>query len=614
MLTLAICAMRFTAMGAALVVPDPTVHVPWGFSADAFMMAAAIAVLTLLVIFAGLAAAFIDHRTSLDNIGHIRELVDAASEGIVICCDGVIVNANRRIQELSGRTSAELNGKEVAGDLLQGPDFEPSEGAQTAEALLRTADDRMVPVEVIRRPFRSGVRGNEVYAIRDLTERHRNEARIAHMAHHDALTDLPNRILLRERLEPALKSRRRDEHIALLCLDLDRFKSVNDALGHPIGDALLRQVARRLLSCVRECDTVARIGGDEFVVLQLTPDPWKQAAALAERIIEVISAPYVVKGHDVNISTSVGIAVPLSEDVTADTLIVQADMALYSAKASGRGVYAFFEQEMNTRAHARRELERDLRAAVVNNELLLNYQPFVNLETLEVSGVEALLRWRHPQRGLISPNDFISIAEETGAIVEIGEWVLREACAEAALWPDHVKIAVNLSPIQFKSPRLVQAVAGAIAAAGIAPNRVELEITEFVLLQDSDKTYEMLRGLRDLGVGISMDDFGTGYSSLSYLQKFRFDKIKIDRCFLADTSEDGGGLAVIRAICGLGRALGLAVMAEGAETAEQVELARREGCTDVQGYFFSPPVGAAEIGWILSSPLKKATAAASVAA
>ena len=228
--------------------------------------------------------------------------------------------------------------------------------------------------------------------------------------------------------------------------------------------------------------------------------------------------------------------------------------------------------------------------------------------------MEALLRWRHPQRGLISPNDFISIAEETGAIVEIGEWVLREACAEAALWPDHVKIAVNLSPIQFKSTRLVQAVAGAIAAAGIAPNRVELEITESVLLQDSDKTYEMLRGLRDLGVGISMDDFGTGYSSLSYLQKFRFDKIKIDRCFLADTSEDGGGLAVIRAICGLGRALGLAVIAEGAETAEQVELARREGCTDVQGYFFSPPVGAAEIGWILSSPLKKATAAASVAA
>jgi diguanylate cyclase (GGDEF)-like protein/PAS domain S-box-containing protein len=578
------------------------------------MLAVAIAVLTLLVIFAGLAAAFIDHRTSLDNIGQIRELVDAASEGIVICCDGVIINANRRIQELSGRTSAELNGKEVAGDLLQCPDFEPSEGAQTAEALLRTADDRMVPVEVIRRPFRSGVRGNEVYAIRDLTERHRNEARIAHMAHHDALTDLPNRILLRERLEPALKSRRRDEHIALLCLDLDRFKSVNDALGHPIGDALLRKVARRLLGCVRECDTVARIGGDEFVIVHLTPDPWRQAADLAERIIEVISAPYVVKGHDVHISTSVGIAVPLSDDVTADALIVQADMALYSAKASGRGVYAFFEQEMNTRAHARRELERDLRAAGVNNELLLNYQPFVNLETLEVSGVEALLRWCHPQRGLIAPNDFIPIAEETGAIVEIGEWVLREACAEAALWPDHVKIAVNLSPIQFKSPRLVQAVAGAIAAAGIAPNRVELEITESVLLQDSDKTYEILRRLRGLGVGISMDDFGTGYSSLSYLQKFRFDKIKIDRCFLADTSDDGGGLAVIRAICGLGRALGLAVMAECAETAEQVELARREGCTDVQGYFFSPPVGALEIGWILSSPLKKATGAASVAA
>ena len=614
LLTLAICSMHFTAMAAALIVPDPTIELSTGFSADASMLAFSIAGLTLLVIFAGLAAAFIDHRTSLDNIGHIRELVDAASEGIVICCDGVIINANRRILELSGRTPAELNGKEVGGSLLQGPEFEATDGVQTVEALMRTADDRMVPVEVIRRPFRSGVRGNQVYAIRDLTERHRNEARIAHMAHHDALTDLPNRILLRERLEPALKSRRRDEHVALLCLDLDRFKSVNDAFGHPVGDALLRKVARRLLGCVRECDTVARIGGDEFVILQVTPDPWRQAADLAERIIEVISAPYTVKGHEVTISTSVGIAVPLTDDVTADTLIVQADMALYSAKASGRGVYAFFEQEMNTRAHARRELERDLRSAVVNNELLLNYQPFINLETLEVSGVEALLRWRHPQRGLIAPNDFIPIAEETGAIVEIGEWVLREACAEAALWPHHVTIAVNLSPVQFKSTRLVKVVADAIAAAGIAANRVELEITESMLLQDSDKTYEILRRLRDLGVRISMDDFGTGYSSLSYLRKFRFDKIKIDRCFLADTSEDGGGLAVIRAICGLGHALGLAVIAEGVETVAQVELARSEGCTEVQGFLFSPPVGAAEIGWMLCNPLKKSAVAASVAA
>ena len=479
--------------------------------------------------------------------------------------------------------------------------------------MLRTTDERLVPVEVFRRPLRTGLRGNEVYSFRDLTERHRNEARIAHMAHHDALTDLPNRTLMRERLERALQSQRADDQVAVLCLDLDHFKAVNDTLGHPIGDALLRKVARRLLECVRESDTVARIGGDEFVVLQRTSDPTSQSAWLADRIIETLSAPYVVKGHEVNIGTSVGISVPMTPDISADTLIAQADMALYSAKGSGRGTYAFFEQEMNTRAHARRELERDLRSAVTNNELLLGYQPIIDLQTSEVSGVEALLRWQHPKRGVISPESFISIAEETGAIVEIGEWVLREACSEAASWPEHVSIAINLSPIQFKSPRLIVAVAEAIAAAGIAAQRVELEITESVLLQSSDKTLLILRGLRDLGVRISLDDFGTGYSSLSYLQNFVFDKIKIDRCFITDADGIGGGLAVIRAICGLGRSLGISVLVEGVETAAQVEIARREGCAEVQGYYFSPPVGSNEIGRMLLEPAQKPSSTSLVA-
>jgi len=465
---------------------------------------------------------------------------------------------------------------------------------------------------VIRRPFCSGLRGNEVYAIRDLTERHRNEAKIAHMAHHDALTDLPNRILLRERLEPAIRSARRGETIALLCLDLDRFKIVNDTLGHATGDALLRLVAKRLLCCVREGDTVARVGGNEFVILQSALEPWKQAADLASRVIDVISSPYDVKGHRVSIGTSVGIAVPTNADVTAETLLAQADLALYSSKAAGRGVYTFFEQAMNTRAHERRELERDLRFALGNGELELHYQPFVNLERNEITGVEALVRWRHPQRGLIPPDSFIPIAEETGLIDEVGEWVLHEACAEAMHWPEAVKVAVNLSPVQFKSAKLVDTVCKALAATGLPAHRLELEITESVMLQDSDKTLGIIQQLHNLDIGISMDDFGTGYSSLSYLQKFSFDKIKIDRCFLANAS-DGGGLAVIRAISGLGRALRVVVMAEGVETWEQVELVRAEGCTEVQGYFFSPPVAARDIRRMLYSacemPLRAGAAA-----
>ena len=544
----------------------------------------------------------IDHRTSIDNLGHIRELVDAASEGIVICADGIIINANRRVVELSGTDLARLNGKRVAGDLLQGLDFDGSNGVQATEALMHTSDGRLVPVEVIRRPFRSGLRGNEVYAIRDLTERHRNEAKIAHMAHHDALTDLPNRILLRERLEAAVRSARHGEPVALLYLDLDRFKAVNDTLGHAIGDSLLKQVARRLLGCVREGDTVARLGGDEFVVLQITPEPWKQAADLAAQVIEVLGAPYDVKGHRINVGTSVGIAVPLDADVSAETLLAQADLALYTSKAAGRGVYTFFEPAMNTRAHERRDLERDLRFAIANGELELHYQPFVSLERDEICGAEALVRWRHPQRGLVAPDSFIPIAEESGLIDEIGEWVLREACAEAQQWPETIKIAVNLSPLQFKSFKLVDTVSKTLAATGLGPNRLELEITESVMLHDSDRTLAILQQLHDLQVDISMDDFGKGYSSLSYLQKFSFDKIKIDRCFLANAT-DGGGLALIRAISGLGRALRLVVVAEGVETREQLELVRAEGCAEVQGFFFSPPVAAGEIRRMLHAPL-----------
>jgi diguanylate cyclase (GGDEF)-like protein/PAS domain S-box-containing protein len=588
--------MHFTAMGAALIVPDPTVDVSWGSAVDSSMMAFAIGGLTVLIMLASLAATLIDRQTALDNKGQIRELVDAASEGIVIAVDGEIVNANQRVIELSGHTLQALVGKSVSGDLLHDVDLQPADAdTQTTEALLIGPDGRPIPVEVIRRKLQAGLRGNEVYAIRDLTERRRSEAKIAHMARHDALTDLPNRILLRERLEPALTSANGDQKVALLCIDLDRFKAVNDMHGHPVGDVLLKQVAKRLLGCVRARDTVARIGGDEFVVVHSSADPSKEAAALAARLIEVVGAPYEVDGHHVMIGASVGIAVAQREEATPETLLVQADMALYSSKNSGRGTYSFFEQEMNTLARERRELEQDLRQALVKGELSLAYQPLVNLASNEISSVEALLRWRHPRRGMIAPNDFIPLAEETGLIVPIGEWVLRHACAEAAGWPAEVKVAVNLSPVQFKSRKLFETIFAAMASSGVPPDRLELEITESVFLQDSDGTLETLKRLRDLGVSVSLDDFGTGYSSLNYLQRFPFDKIKIDRCFLVNASDAGGNLAVIRAISGLGRALGLTVTAEGVETQEQLDLVRSEGCTEMQGFYFTPPVTAEEL-------------------
>jgi diguanylate cyclase (GGDEF)-like protein/PAS domain S-box-containing protein len=608
--TLAICGMHFTGMAAAVIVPDPTVLITTGFSADATLMALAIAGLVGLVIFAGIIAAVIDHRTLQGNIVQVLELVDAASEGILICKDGVIINANRRVAEMCGRSLADLSGTNAVGDLLHGLRFDDhaTDGSAESEGTMRAADGSFIPVEVIRRPFRSGVRSNEVYAIRDLTERHRNEAKIAHITRHDPVTDLPNRVLLRERLEAALALNGREENVALLCLDLSRFKSVNDAFGRPVGDALLRKVARRLLGCVRESDTVARVGADEFIIIQFSADPWRRAADLAERVIEVVDAPYVVKGHDVRISCRVGIAVPAG-GVSVEALIGQAEMALHAAKSSDSGSYLFFEPDMNERAHERRELERDLRQALGRGEFELHYQPLVDTHTMRVCGAEALLRWRHPTRGLVMPDRFISLAEETGLIVEIGAWALREACAEAARWPQEIKVAVNLSAVQFTSAGFCEVVCDAIHSGGIGYDRLELEVTESLLLQDNPQTLSALRTLHDLGIGISMDDFGTGYSSLSYLQKFPFDKIKIDRCFLANAERSDSERAVIRAICGLGQALGLAVLAEGVETKEQLDLVRSEGCTAVQGYYFSPPISAEALRAMLTSEGKSVRAA-----
>ena len=429
----------------------------------------------------------------------------------------------------------------------------------------------------------------------DITERKRAEERIAHMARHDALTDLPNRTLLRERLEHDLKRVKRGECLAVLCLDLDHFKSVNDTLGHPTGDELLKVAADRLRRCTREPDTIARLGGDEFAIIMNGMAQPADAAALSRRVRDAITRPFSLDGHQIVIDISIGISVAPMDSIEPDQLLKNADMALYGAKADGRGTYRFFEPEMDARMKERRELEMNLRNALVNNEFELYYQPLVNLQNNEISAFEALLRWNHPTRGTISPADFIPIAEDTGLIIPVGEWVLRTACDEAANWPNGVKVAVNLSPAQLKSKNLVQLVMSALANSGMSANRLQLEITESVLMQNTFATLATLHELRKLGVQIAMDDFGTGYSSLSYLRSFPFDKIKIDRSFIQDLSNGVEPFAIVRAVTSLANNLSIISTAEGVETQQQLETLQTVGCTEMQGYFFSHARPASEI-------------------
>jgi diguanylate cyclase (GGDEF)-like protein len=429
----------------------------------------------------------------------------------------------------------------------------------------------------------------------DVTERRRAEAQIAHLARHDQLTGLPNRTFFREGLEEAFHRLRRGARFALFCLDLDGFKSVNDSLGHPIGDLLLKSVGARLNDCVNPNDFVARLGGDEFAVIHSTFVGPEDCSRLAEQIIRAISAPYVIENQQINIGASIGIAVAPHDGDNPDQLLKNADMAMYRAKADGRGSHRMFEPEMDARIQARRALELDLRTALAAGELELYYQPMVSAATSKVTGFEALLRWFHPRLGEVPPSEFIPLAEETGLIGPLGEWVLRTACHEAATWPQPASIAVNLSPAQFKNGNLVQSILSALAAAALPAHRLELEITESVLLQDDTRTLAVLHQLRSLGIHVAMDDFGTGYSSLSYLRSFPFDKIKIDRSFIRDIENGGEALAIVRAIIHLARSLNISVVAEGVETVDQYRLLQAEGVAQIQGFLLSRPQPAAQI-------------------
>ena len=438
--------------------------------------------------------------------------------------------------------------------------------------------------------------GGWVATHEDITEQRQSEVKIEYMAHHDSLTDLANRVLLNERLEQALGHRiHREEIVAVHHLDLDHFKAVNDTFGHLAGDKLLKIVAGRLRGLVRDTDTIARMGGDEFVIVQGPIRDPAEATSLAQRIIALISEPYDIDGHQAIIGASIGIAVGPSDGLRPDKLLRNADLALYRAKGDGRGQFRFFEPAMDQQMQARRIMEQDLRKALAAGEFELYYQPVVNLASNEISGFEALIRWNHPEKGMVAPATFIPLAEEIGFIVPIGEWVIRQACTTAAKWPADLHVAVNISAVQFRSPGLMQVIVGALAASGLQPTRLEIEITESVLLQNKETTLELLHQLRALGVRIAMDDFGTGYSSLTYLQCFPFDKIKIDRSFVKDITENTGSLNIVRAVAALANGMGMTATAEGVETSEQLDKITSEGCTEMQGYLFSKPLPAGEI-------------------
>jgi diguanylate cyclase (GGDEF)-like protein len=469
-------------------------------------------------------------------------------------------------------------------------------------ALVETGDGRLI--EIKNEPCSDG---GWLATHEDVTERVRAEECIARLAHYDSLTDLPNRVLMRRCLERHVAELSQGNAFAVLYIDLDGFKGVNDSSGHEVGDELLRETADRMRACVGESDLVARLGGDEFAIIKAGAGDSDGLAVLAERILDALRMPFICQGQEIAISASIGVVIAPDHGRSAEDLLKRADLAMYAAKSEGRRTFRFFMPEYDTRAGQRRQIELDLRQALGRGEFEVHYQPLVDLAANVVTGCEALLRWRHPNRGMISPAEFIPVAEETGLISEIGEWVLRQACMEAASWPAHISVAVNVSPVQFRSNTLALKVAAAIAESGLSPERLELEVTETVLISDDNEALTILHQLRDLGVLIALDDFGTGYSSLSYLHRFPFDKIKIDRSFVGDIGKTEDSSPIVQAVVQMAAARQIATTAEGVETESQREILRQLGCSQMQGFLFSPAVPASKLKQLLE---RKQTSAA----
>ncbi|MDO8296701.1 MAG: EAL domain-containing protein [Caulobacter sp.] len=615
-LTLAVCALHFTAMGAITIVPDATVVVPDQLFSGG-VMTLAVATITGLIILGGLGAVLIESATSQSALGRIRTLANAAYEGIVVIQNGVIKDANAAFCDLAGARLEALLGTPFSLDLLAfDDDLGVCTDAERREGRMRPLNGgEAVPVEVFARVMDDGARaetrGLTVLAIRDLRERRSAEEKIRYLAEHDGLTGLPNRNALKARLAAALdRVEASGETLALVCVDLDHFKEANDLHGHVAGDAVLVEAARRLQNSVSAPSFAARLGGDEFVVVQITDQDQPTAAAeLAGQLLEALKEGMTFEGQDLAMAASLGVSLYPDDGRTGEALLANADMALYRAKENGRGAYRFFKREMDETIRERRNLARELRQAIIDEDLVVHYQPQARASDGEILGFEALVRWRHPVRGMIPPLDFIPLAEETGLILPLGEWVLRKSCVEAAAWDKPLSIAVNLSPLQLNQPNLAQLVHEILIETGLSPMRLELEVTESALFKDYQRALDNLRRLKALGVRIAMDDFGTGFSSLSTLQSFPFDKIKVDKSFVENIHRDARATVIVKAVLGLGRSLDIPVVAEGVETDEQLQFLRGEDCAEVQGYAIGRPAPADTLGaWTNALPAGLITA------
>jgi diguanylate cyclase (GGDEF)-like protein/PAS domain S-box-containing protein len=551
----------------------------------------------------------------IDNVPTTIVVKDVRTRQYVLVNQAAVEHFGIPREGIVGKTAHEVFPKKAA-DTIEQHDAEllKSGGSMSfSDYALETPDrgERFIAVKKLIIRDSAGEPQFVVGVIEDVTARKQSEARIARLAHYDALTGLPNRVFFREQLDQALKRVRRGEKLAVLFLDLDKFKEVNDTLGHQGGDELLKTVSGRLQSCVRETDIVARLGGDEFAIVQTDVPDATAVIDLAERIHGVLRQFCELAGNRFSMDASIGVAMAPQDGTEADQLLKNADLAMYGAKADGRATYRFFEPNMDAAMKARRALEFDLRQAIMCGEFELHYQPLVNIRDKRIAGCEALMRWRHPKRGMVPPSEFIPVAEDAGIVNQLGEWALRTACTEAVHWRDDIIVTVNVSSVQFKNDSLVQLVMDALSESGLPSRRLELEITESVLLHDNETTMRVLHQLKKLGVRISMDDFGTGYSSLNYLRRFPFDKVKIDRSFIEHIAGDASSLAIVQAVISIAKSRDIATTAEGVETQEQLELLRALGCTEMQGFLFSKPKPAAELIRMLSDqsqPLARSVA------
>jgi diguanylate cyclase (GGDEF)-like protein/PAS domain S-box-containing protein len=591
LLTLAICSHHFTAMGAVSILPDPTIEVSQS-ALPAAWLAIGVAVASLAIIGLALAAVLLDireHRRSQLEVDHMRDLANASVEGLLVCDGEVIVSVNTSFTALTGLSTADLVGAKLErcfpdpvarAKLMSGSN-------EMIETDLHQLDGSTTPVELILRPIIFAGRAHHVIAVRDLKARKEAEQHIYFLAHHDALTSLPNRSQFNARVDQEIAALTAGKSLAVICFDLDKFKEVNDLFGHAAGDTVLQMVASRITAVLGERQMLARLGGDEYAVL--VPDIANPAAAsrLAETILEALRTSG--DAAEIDVTASIGIALCPGDAADRQSLLNHADTALQRAKADGRNTHRFFEAKMGAEVRERRMIEHDLRHAIARQELRLLYQPQMDIESGKIIGFEALLRWKHPLRGEVSPAVFIPIAEESGAILQLGDWVLKTACREAATWTEPLKIAVNVSAVQLYSASFVQDLHQTLLETGLSPRCLEIEITETALVRDFSRALTMLRQIKLLGVCIAMDDFGTGYSSLSNLHAFPFDRIKIDGSFIKSVNSNRQAATIVRAVLGLGRGLGLPVLAEGVETEAELQFLRDERCDEVQGYLLGRP-------------------------